>query len=151
MSNKKTRKASTQNVKSPVKPVQSRGFFRTYPRWLFKQFDFTHPTWGLDFNKEHLTDIFRYLSNLEGQTWGEILTTKSGRNSNTRNHPVEFSDMTKEAQSRAKYINIDEYDGLYSIAVDNKKRVWGHINDGLFYIVWIDGEHAICPASKKNT
>ena len=138
--------------KKPVKPEDtSKDFYDKYPQWLFQRCDFEHPKWGMSCNSGALTKVFRYLSNLESQKWGEILTDKSGRRNNTRNHEIELSDLSKEAQKRATDINVDEFDALCSIAVGGRERVWGHISDGVFCIIWFDMQHEIYPTEKRHT
>ena len=127
------------------------GYYDKYPRWMFQRCDFDHPKWGMTPNAGELTKVFKYLSNLENRKWGDILTDKSGRRNNTRNHHIELSDILSEAQKRAVAINVDEFDTLCSIAVGGRERVWGYISDGVFYIIWFDMQHEIYPYEKQNT
>ena len=160
---RETRKMSYSSTKSTGNPkpqVSKRtnksedtaeSYYDKYPRWMFQRCDFDHSKWGMLCNSGKLTDFFRYLSNLECQKWGEILTDKSGRRSNTRNHHIPLTDIIREAQKRATEINVDEFDDLCSIAVSGRMRVWGYIIDGLFYIIWFDPEHEIYPSEKRHT
>lgn len=127
------------------------GYHKKKPRWLFQRCDFEHSKWGMTSNADKLTDYFKYLSALEHQSWGEILTVTSGRRNNTRNHHVPLTDIIKDAQKRAEERNLDEFDELCSIAVCGRMRIWGYIVDGLFYIIWFDSNHEICPSEKRNT
>ena len=144
-----------KKLRSEKKPFKqkdnSKDFYSKYPRWLFSRCDFDHPKWGMACNSSNLTKVFRYLSDLESQKWGEILTDKSGRGKNTRSHEIDLTNLIKEAQVRAVDINVDEFDALCSISVGSRKRVWGYISDGLFYIIWFDMQHEICPTEKRHT
>jgi hypothetical protein len=123
--------------------VEPSSYYDKMPTWLFQRFDFKHKKWGLDYNAKILTAVFTYLSHLEKMAWSEILTTTSGRSRNTRHHNISLTDLSRDAQKRAAGINADEFDRLCSIAIDSTIRVWGHISDGLFYIIWIDPDHEI--------
>ena len=102
-------------------------------------------------NIEHLPEFFKYLSNLDNQLWGEILTTTSGRRSGTRNHNISLLDLVSDAQKRAAEISIDDFEELCSIAINSRMRIWGYIADGIFYIIWFDPEHEIYPTQKRHT
>jgi len=129
------------------RPVKQTGevFYDKYPSWAFKRFDFEHPKWGMSGNIENIEKIFKYLTGLEGQKWNEILFTRSGRNKNTRNHYIEMHRLAKNARDRAVDIKADEFDGLYSLALQSRLRVWGHIDGGVFFIIWIDPDHKVYP------
>jgi len=149
---KKTGVRRQPKSKKPFKPLdESSGYYDEYPRWSFRRCDFEHPKWGLSNNAINLPKVFKYLASLESRKWGDILTDTSGRRENTRNHLIEFAELTREAQKRAIEITVDEFDPLCSIAMGGRERVWGHISEGVFYIIWFDMQHEICPSNKRNT
>ena len=129
----------------------SKGYYDKHPKWAFQRCDFDHSKWGMACNTHSLTDFFKYLSALECQTWSEILTATSGRKGSTRNHYIELPKLVKKAQARAIELNLDEFDELCSIATAGRSRIWGYIKEGIFYIVWFDPEHEICPSMKRHT
>ena len=137
--------------KTVITTDSTSGYYDKNPCWMFQRCDFDHPKWGMLCNASELTNVFKYLAHLEKLKWGEILTVTSGRRSNTRNHHVELVDLVKDAQKRAVEINVDEFDSVCSIAIEGQKRVWGHISDGIFYIIWFDMHHEIYPYEKRNT
>ena len=146
------RQSNPSNEKKPVIVADtSNGYYDKYPCWVFRRFDFRHPKWGISNNLSDIEQILTYLSNLESQRWSEILTDKSGRRSNTRNHHIDISELSKDAQSRATEIRVDEFGELCSIAISGQKRVWGYIVDGTFFVVWLDVNHEIYPYEKRNT
>lgn len=69
----------------------------------------------------------------------------------TRNHHVSVRDFIPEAQKRLAGIFNEEYQELYSLRLSGKERLWGIIEGGVFYIVWYDKHHEVCPSEKKNT
>ena len=90
--------------------------------------------------------IHQRLSNLESMTWHEIFV--AGRK---QNHTVDISSMSTEAQRRLEAIQPDDVDGLVSLRVTGKERVWGIRREGHCYLLWWDQEHAVCPSKKKHT
>ncbi|MDR3278612.1 MAG: hypothetical protein LBT12_07540 [Oscillospiraceae bacterium] len=98
-----------------------------------------------------MSDVLSRLSSLERQTWGEIFQSTAGRKSNTRNHFIPVSAIVKDARERLIENNLDEYDELCSLSISGKERVWGVLSDGVFFIIWYDLNHEICPSEKKNT
>lgn len=42
-------------------------------------------------------------------------------------------------------------DEIFSLRIDGPTRVFGVIDDLVFYLLWYDRNHEICPAPKKNT
>jgi hypothetical protein len=128
--------------------------YELIPIWSFKYCDFEHDKWG--FCKScKIHDIEQVLIKLqayEGQNWGQILTDKSGRNHNTKNHPMPISHIIKEAQERLLHLNFDLAEEIYSLTINGETRLWGIIDDisGIFQVIWVDGEHEICPSIKSH-
>jgi len=133
---------SKKTVKQDITP---NSYFSKSPRWLFRRHDFNHEKWGMAPCAVELSNIFRYLSDLETQKWSEILSSTSGRRGNTRNHNIEITRLCREAQKRAQEIGLDEFDELCSLALGSLQRVWGYISEGDFYIIWFDTRHEIYP------
>lgn len=67
-------------------------------------------------------------------------------------HPVDWSKTIKKNGFPDKKINqLDAYQ-FSLIGVNNQQaRVFGAISKSVFYIVWFDLNHEICPVYKKNT
>ena len=146
---KKTSKTKYNKAKRTGRPeAASESFYNKHPLWAFQRCDFDHPEWGMACNADMLNKVFKYLSGLESQSWGEILSATSGRKHNTRNHLIQLIRLDTKAQKRASEINIDEFDGLYSIATQSLMRIWGLITNGVFYVIWFDPKHEIYPTSK---
>lgn len=75
--------------------------------------------------------------------WSEIKSHQS--------HTVTVSTISNEAQKRLRDIQQDDIDELFSLRLSGTERIWG-IRDGrVFYVLWWDPEHTVCPAHKKHT
>lgn len=59
--------------------------------------------------------------------------------------------LINDAQERMIEIGLEEYDGLWHLRLGNKPRLWGLLDGHVFYVVWWDPEHEVCPSAKKNT
>ena len=127
-------------------------FYDEYPIWSFKTCDFDHDKWGVNCSKNSgMADMLSSLKNFETMTWGTILTMTNGRKENTRNHPISVSEIDKNAQKRLIELNLDDVDILYSLAIGNKRRIWGRIINRIFFILWLDEDHSIYHVEKKHT
>ncbi|MBO3743617.1 hypothetical protein [Actinoplanes flavus] len=52
-----------------------------------------------------------------------------------------------EAQERIAQLRLDEVfgDEIFRFRVANRRRLWGFIAAGVFYILWWDAEHLVYP------
>ena len=140
-----------QASKTPKALQSPERFYNQNPVWSFSCCDFGHNRWGFCSDTAFVESVLKRLNSFEGQTWGEILSDTSGRNGNTKNHPIETYKIIREAQTRLNEINMSQYDILYSLTISGKSRLWGGINQGVFLIVWVDKYHEICPNHKRHT
>jgi hypothetical protein len=76
--------------------------------------------------------------------WGEI-------EKKNKNHSIPLDHVTKAARDRLKEMNRDDLDPLFSLRLSGKVRIWGWRDQELFYIIWWDPEHTVCPSSKKHS
>lgn len=67
------------------------------------------------------------------------------------NKPIPFENLSSEAQKRLQDINLDHFDELWELRLGGKLRTWGLLHVNVFYIVWWDPEHEVCPSEKKHT
>jgi hypothetical protein len=82
------------------------------------------------------------MKNFESMSWQEIL--------NTGSHPIQVSEISREAQKRLEYLNIHE-DVLFSFRITQTKRMWGIREGSMFKILWWDPYHQVWPIPKPNT
>ena len=83
-------------------------------------------------------------------TWSEIQSASGGKRAGngTNNHFEYIAEMSKEAQKRAKELHLD-VDQLFSLRLTGKERLYGILNNGVFYVLWYDAQHEIYPSVKK--
>jgi len=130
-----------------VKIVEQVNLYRLSPRWSFLMCDMRHEKWGILNNIEHLGDMLARFKEWERVTWGDILTTTSGRKHNTQSHPMQVEILDKKAAKRLTELNLDSYDVLYSLTITGRQRVWGIMIEetGTFQLLWYDSQHEIYP------
>ncbi len=61
----------------------------------------------------------------------------------TKLHPMQ--------KKRLEEIEQDEIALFYSLRLSGKKRMWGIKDNNIFWILWWDPFHEICPSFKKHT
>ena len=149
-----------KNAKSKEQPSVSKqvkthedpeSYFRQNPIWSFSLCDFEHEKWGICKDIHCVNKVLKKLKAYQQQTWNDILTDKSGRNGNTKNHGIPFSLICRDAQKRASYFKLDQYDTIHSLTIDGKHRLWGILEENIFHIVWSDPQHEIYEVSKRHT
>lgn len=95
--------------------------------------------WSTD---EFSTDIEPALRNLQGLSWEEI-ERQSSDTGHRLHHQHELADITPEASSRWCEIGLEEFDTLFRFRMGNKKRAWGVVIRGHFFMVWWERYHKI--------
>jgi hypothetical protein len=84
------------------------------------------------------------LSNFETMTWDDILIKAK-----KQNHTVTVGDLCSKAQKRLKDLKLDDIDGLVSLRLTGKQRVWGIFGEGVMTLLWWDPDHGVCPSLKS--
>ena len=118
------------------------------PSWRFER-SFGQRKWDLysaDFEK-----IASHKVNLERMKWSEIIkqTHDSGKSSN---HYITADKLCKEAQNMLSELQLEEYgDMIFSLRLNNKCRLFGLLQEGVYTILWLVENHEICPSYKKHT
>ena len=67
------------------------------------------------------------------------------------NKPIPVENLCPAAQKRLTEIELDDYDRLWELRLGGTERIWGVLEDAVFYVVWWDPEHEVCPSTKKHT
>lgn len=137
--------SNSKQIKSREDPVS---FLQKRPSWCFELVD-DKGIWSP--YRVNFKSIVEHLVNHERMTWNEIFK-KTHDGNKSSNHYISPDKICKDAQDRFKELNLEEYaDFLYSIRLNNKIRIFGLLRDGVFYILWYDENHEICPSHLKHT
>ncbi|MBR1592139.1 MAG: hypothetical protein IJ666_03925 [Ruminococcus sp.] len=148
MAKSKKRVKIDENIKISVKrQPKSRenpdSYFDYYPSWSFSKCDFEHEKWSLK-KSDFLNEILDKLISFERRKWSDIV------NDDKHNHWIDCKDFSKEAKKRLEELNL-HYDQLFSLRLTGTLRLFGYIQDGVYYVIWYDPNHEICPSYKKHT
>lgn len=97
--------------------------------------------WGWDaFESCHIQEFLGHLLDSQKLSWNEL---RQGRS-----HLVSVANIIPEAKKRLRTLEADDLDELYSWRISGKKRVWGIKENNIFWLLWWDPEHKICPSLK---
>lgn len=147
MAKKKSKKITTNvevdGSRTPKIRENPDSYFGWKPSWSFSKCDFQHEKWSLR-RSDIFGEIIPKLISFENRTWGEIVSDKK------HNHWIESDSFAKGAQSRMVELNL-YYDSLFSLRLTGEMRLFGYIENGIYYIIWYDPKHEICPSKLKHT
>ncbi len=89
-------------------------------------------------------EIWGKMRNFESTTWAEI----EGKT----HHMIPVSRIVTSAQKRLVELGHDDEDSLASFHINGKQRLWAiRRSVNIFYLLWWDPKHEICPSPKKHT
>lgn len=136
--------------KAFIAPVESKtpkaGAFpndRCQPEFRAEQIDKTGP-WGWDnFDSSQIQEVFQKLFESQKLTWHDLR--------NNGSHAVNRIDLCADAQKRLTQIQKDDLDQLFSLRLTGRKRIWGIKEGNIFWLLWWDPNHEVCPSNKKHT
>ncbi|MFZ2446667.1 MAG: hypothetical protein WAW37_09935 [Syntrophobacteraceae bacterium] len=97
-------------------------------------------------HRDKLDEIRQKLSQFESQTWNEILI--KGKK---QNHTVSLVKLCPEARERLMELKQDDVEGVISLHLQGKERIWGIRDKHILKILWWDPDHLVCPSLKKHT
>lgn len=97
----------------------------------------------------HLDDdqrtVLKMLATMEQRTWDEAAGT--GNVGTCKRIPAE--DLCRDAQHRLVDLELDDQVGLWEIRVTSRARLWGVRLDAVFYVLWWDPNHEVCPGTRR--
>lgn len=118
-------------------------YFDWTPSWNFSKCDLEYEKWSLK-KSNIFSEIIPKLISFEQRKWSDIVSDKK------HNHWIDCKELSKEAQNRLSEIKL-YYDSLFSLRLTGTLRLFGYIENGIFYIIWYDPNHEVSPTSKKHT
>lgn len=125
--------------------IPSDSYLQYSPVWRFDYIDM-HGPWGwLNIeSKDELKGIMKKLNNFETMTWADIKR-------NNHSHQVLTASICKTARDRLVEIEKDDLEDIFSLRLNGTNRIWGKLEDGIFYIIWWDPGHKVYPSHLKHT
>jgi hypothetical protein len=102
---------------------------------------------------EEAGELLQFLCDIGCLSWAEVksqlFNSKSG--SHKKHHYQGIDTLCREAQARIAQLHLDERfgDEIFRFRVGNRKRLWGFITNGVFYILWWDADHLVYPVNHE--
>ncbi|MFI5895617.1 hypothetical protein ACIA5D_36535 [Actinoplanes sp. NPDC051513] len=97
-------------------------------------------------------ELLEFMCNIGRSTWTEVKAQLAGSKggAHKKHHFQAVNTLNKEAQDRIAQLRLDEvFDAdIFRFRIGNKKRLWGFIAAGVFYVLWWDADHGVYPVEK---
>lgn len=150
MPSKKNKKTS---INLPTSQKIARSFLHEHNEQVFKwairsdKIDCNHETFG--FNTEvqsnFVHEIKPHLDNYTTMKWEDVKKRKSC-------HYFDVVDLDKELQDRIFELFEDTApETLFQIRLNSTHRIFGYVENGIFYLLFNDPEHQGYAVEKKHT
>jgi hypothetical protein len=92
--------------------------------------------------------VLKFLSEMEQLTWGEIWQQQAGgeRRRGQKHKYIPMDHLCPEAQRSLGELELDDAsDDWFRFRVSGARRLWGITEGHVFYPVWWDPRHEVCP------
>jgi hypothetical protein len=126
-----------------------------HPMWRLSLLDHEFSgSWSWAITDATLINIVTFLTQMERLTWREVRQLQTGgrrRGALHKNIPVDH--LCSEAQRRLRELELDDFDEMFRFRTGNMERLWGVLlpdNPRVFYPVWWDPDHKVCPGRDAN-
>lgn len=130
-----------QESKTPK--IQIASIDSCFPDFRACQMDLGGP-WGWhDMQPKEIQEVLAKIFTLQKLSWQELRAQHS--------HLVDVKNIISKAQNRLREIEKDDIDQLFSLRINAKNRLWGIKEGNIFWLLWWDAQHEICPSPKKHT
>lgn len=156
MSRKTKRTPSPPTPRRKEVPRPLRGIGDTpdgqHPAWRLSLLDREHDgEWSWSINDPTRVEIIGFLSEMERLTWTEVRAQMAGgnRRRGEKHKAIPVEHLCGEAQRRVQELRLEEFDELFRFRVGGTKRLWGVVYDDVFYPLWWDPDHKVCPGQDR--
>ncbi|WP_306204112.1 hypothetical protein [Actinoplanes sp. RD1] len=97
-------------------------------------------------------EVLNFFCHVGASTWHEVraqlFSSRSG--SHRKHHDQRVDSLCPEARQRIAMLNHRQMfgDRIFRFRVGGRKRLWGFVKGGVFYVLWWDPEHQVYPTGK---
>lgn len=139
-------KSNPRTEKIPKQAIDPDIYSQHKACWAFSRMDCGGAFGWEKATFDDLQEIRNVLCNLETMTWNEIFLEAK-----KQHHSCDVEGLSSVACKRLIEIKMDDQDKLWSIRLSSKKRLWGILDRGVFYVLWWDQNHQVYPSTLKHT
>jgi hypothetical protein len=94
--------------------------------------------------------LLRFLCEVSQSRWIDIMTARNSGGT-LLHHEQAIDTVCEAAQARITELGHDErFEALFRFAVDDRKRLWGFVTKGVFYVLWWDWDHHVYPLPDRQ-
>jgi hypothetical protein len=119
------------------------------PHFSFRYADRTsNESWVFKPDGEDASELFEFMCQMAELTWREIEGQRSG--AHRKHHDQPIASIAPKARGYIAKQKLDETfgDTIFRFRLSGKKRLWGFRDGHVFYVVWWDAKHRVCPTEK---
>jgi hypothetical protein len=123
------------------------------PKFSFRYADRGHNgAWGWP-GGDSAAEVLNFLCDMSQLTWNEIKNQRTGGKDRHKKHHHQAVDaVCAEAQRRFAELRLDEvFEEFFRFRLGGQKRLWGFVVASVYYVVWWDPDHQVCPSEKRHT
>jgi hypothetical protein len=109
-------------------------------------------TYGFKPAGDDATALLDFMCDMAQSTWAEIEGMRTGgRKRHKKHHDQPIDSLAKNAQDHIGKHRLDEMfgDAIFRFRVSGETRLWGFRARRIFYVVWWDSKHHVCPTEKN--
>lgn len=110
--------------------------------WGFSQIDLDGPYGWRQLTADHLTDLQKKCEDWETMRQSDLF----GHGGNKR---IPLHELSSDAKKRLISLELDDVDALWELRLSGKRRLWGMRLQHVFYLLWWDPEHEVCPSKNR--
>lgn len=123
-----------------------------HPAWRLSLLDLEYTgNWSWQVSEATLRDITELLTQMERLTWIQVRNLMTGgRRRGPLHKVIPVKHLCPEAQQRLEELQLDDLDELFRFRRGNYQRLWGIVSDSVFYALWWDEGHKVCPGRDRE-
>lgn len=126
-----------------------------HPLWRLSLLDRGYQgQWSWKTTEEIIHKIVDFLIQMERLPWKEVRRHMAGgKNRGSKHKPIPIESLCQETQQRLQELELEDCDELFRFRTGWDERLWGvlsHENPRVFYPIWWDPYHKVCPGKDPN-
>lgn len=126
-----------------------------HPVWRLSLLDASYDgEWHWRLDQPTTMKIVEFLTQMERLTWQEVWDQRfHSKNSDGPKHKFIPTDhLCPAARKRLEDLHLDDVETVFRFRLGNLERLWGVLSEEtpkVFYPIWWDPAHKICPSKDK--